>query len=131
MEKRFRIQLPLADPGRPDTRSRARLLVWVGRQQLGTLAAGVFFGVAWMLSQALMAFAIGRAIQQGIVDHDDHELAYWPLLLLALGVVQAFAGSMRHPFAVVNGLQAAFRLAQIVAPHAARSGPAVRAQRTT
>src|SRR6476660_2923882 len=131
MEKRFRIQLPLADPGRPDTRSRARLLVWVGRQQLGTLAAGVFFGVAWMLSQALMPFAIGRAIQHGIVDHDNHELAYWTLLLLALGLVQAFAGIMRHRFAVFNWLQASFRLAQIVAHHAARSGPAVRAQLST
>src|SRR5690242_18762339 len=131
MEKRFRIQLPLADPGRPDTRSPARLLVWVGKQQPWTLAAGVFFGIAWMVAQALMPFAIGRSIQDGIVDHDNKALAAWTLVLLLLGVVQAFAGVMRHRFAVFNWLQASFRLAQIVAHHAARSGPALRARLST
>jgi ABC-type multidrug transport system fused ATPase/permease subunit len=131
MERRPKIQLPLADPGRPDTRSPARLLVWVGRQQLGTLAAGVFFGVAWMVAQALMPFAIGRSIQHGIVDHDNRELAFWTVLLLVLGLVQAFAGVMRHRLAVFNWLRASFRLAQIVAHHAARSGPAVRARLST
>ena len=63
-------QLPLADPGRPDTRSPARLLIWVGRHQLGTLAAGVLFGILWMLAQALMPFALGQAIEQVIVDED-------------------------------------------------------------
>ena len=62
------IRLPEADPGTPDTRSPARLLVWVGRHQLGTLAAGVLFGIFWMVSQALMPFAIGSAIQNGIVE---------------------------------------------------------------
>ena len=33
-----RVRLPVGDPGVPDTRSPARLLVWVGRHQLGTLA---------------------------------------------------------------------------------------------
>ena len=34
------VQLPVADPGDPDTRSPARLLIWVGRHQRGTLFAG-------------------------------------------------------------------------------------------
>jgi ABC-type multidrug transport system fused ATPase/permease subunit len=131
MTKRFRIQLPLADPGRPDTRSPARLLVWVGRHQLWTLAGGVFFGIAWMVAQALMPFAIGRSIQDGIVEHDNRALATWALILLLLGLVQAVAGVMRHRFAVFNWLQASFRLAQLVAHHAARSGPAVRARLST
>ena len=62
------IKLPFADPGTPDTRSATRFLVWVGRQQLSTLLGGVLFGVLWMVSQALMPAAIGRAIQDGIVD---------------------------------------------------------------
>ena len=70
-------ELPLADPGVPDTRSPKRLLVWVGRQQIGTLAIGIAFGIAWMLAQALMPFAIGRAIQDGIVDDDGQALALW------------------------------------------------------
>ncbi len=102
-------ELPLADPGVPDTRSPKRLLVWVGRQQIGTLAIGIAFGIAWMLAQALMPFAIGRAIQDGIVDDDGQALALWALVLLALGIVQGFAGVMRHRFAVQNWLMASFR----------------------
>ena len=66
----------------PDTRSPTRLLVWVGRQQLGTLALGIAFGIVWMLAQALMPFTIGRAIQDGIVDDDGRALVTWALLLL-------------------------------------------------
>jgi hypothetical protein len=43
-----------------------------------------------------MPFAIGRAIQDGIVDDDGQALALWALVLLALGIVQGFAGVMRH-----------------------------------
>lgn len=124
-------QLPLADPGRPDTSSPVRLLVWVGRRQLWTLLGGVLFGILWMVAQALMPFALGRAVKEGIVDDDAGALAFWAGVLLGLGAVQAAAGVMRHRFAVANWLQASFRLAQVVAHHAARSGPAVRARLST
>jgi ABC-type multidrug transport system fused ATPase/permease subunit len=125
------IRLPLANPGNPDTRSPIRLLLWVARFQVRTLVAGVLFGVAWMVAQALMPFAIGRAIQEGIIDHDNHALALWTLVLLGLGGTQAFAGVMRHRCAVSNWLQASFRLAQVVAHHAARAGPAIRNKLST
>jgi ABC-type multidrug transport system fused ATPase/permease subunit len=125
------IELPLADPGRPDVRSPARLLVWVGRLQLGTLAGGVLFGILWMVAQALMPFALGRAVEDGIVDENSGALALWAGVLLGLGALQAVAGVMRHRFAVSNWIQASFRLAQVVAHHAARSGPAVRARLST
>jgi ABC-type multidrug transport system fused ATPase/permease subunit len=125
------IRLPVADPGIPDTRSPARLLLWVARFQVRTLVAGVLFGIGWMVAQALMPFAIGRAIQNGIVNHDNHALALWTLVLLGLGATQAVAGVMRHRCAVSNWLQASFRLAQVVAHHAARAGPAVRNKLST
>jgi ABC-type multidrug transport system fused ATPase/permease subunit len=125
------IRLPVADPGVPDTRSPLRLLAWVGRHQLPTLAAGMFFGVLWMVAQALMPFTIGRAIEDGIVEHDNRALALWTALLLGLGVVVAIAGVMRHRFAVWNWLLASYRLAQVVSHHAARAGPAVRARLST
>jgi ABC-type multidrug transport system fused ATPase/permease subunit len=128
---RRRIRLPAEDPGAPDTRSPLHLLVWVGRHQVGTLAAGVFFGTLWMVSQALMPFTIGAAIQDGIVDSDNRALAQWTVLLLGLGAVQAFAGIMRHRMAVYNWLQASFRLAQVVGHHASRAGHAVRGRLST
>jgi ABC-type multidrug transport system fused ATPase/permease subunit len=123
--------LPIADPGRPDTRSPARLLLWVGSQQVATILIGVAFGITWMVAQALMPYTIGRAIQDGIVDDDGAALATWALLLLGLGVVQGFAGVMRHRYAVQNWLRAAYLLAQVVSHHVARVGPAVRAQHST
>jgi ABC-type multidrug transport system fused ATPase/permease subunit len=125
------IKLPFASPGKPDTRSPIRFLVWVGRQQLWTLLGGVFFGVLWMVSQALMPAAIGRAIQDGIVDSDNRALAIWTLILLALGATTAVAGVMRHRFAVSNWLQASFRMAQVVAHHAARTGHAIKKEHST
>jgi ABC-type multidrug transport system fused ATPase/permease subunit len=128
---RRRIRLPAEDPGAPDTRSPLHLLLWVGRHQVGTLAAGILFGTLWMVAQALMPFTIGRAIQDGIVDSDNRALAQWTVLLLGLGAVQAFAGIMRHRMAVYNWLQASFRLAQVVGHHASRAGHAVRGRLST
>ena len=125
------IELPVADPGRPDTRSPLRLLVWVGRHQLGTITIAIIFGIVWMVAQALMPYAIGQAIQQGIVEGSHEALARFCVLLAVLGVVQAAAGVFRHRFSVQNWLQASFRLMQVVGHHAARSGDAVRKQVST
>jgi ABC-type multidrug transport system fused ATPase/permease subunit len=125
------MRLPAEDPGAPDTRSPARLLLWVGRHQVPTLLLGILFGILWMVSQALMPYTIGRAIEDGIVDSDNRALAQWTAVLLGLGAIQAFAGIMRHRMAVWNWLQASFRLAQVVAHHASRAGPAVRARLST
>jgi ABC-type multidrug transport system fused ATPase/permease subunit len=125
------VPLPEEDPGVPDTRSPVRLLLWVGRHQIPTLVGGVLCGVIWMVAQALMPFAIGRAIEDGIVDQSNRALAVWTVILLGLGLTQAAAGIMRHRFAVFNWLQASFRLAQVVSHHSARSGPAVRGRLST
>ena len=125
------IKLPFTDPGNPDTRSPLRFLLWVARHQWKTLLGGVFFGVIWMVSQALMPAAIGQAIQHGIVDSDNQALVQWSLILLGLGATTAVAGVMRHRFAVSNWLQASFRMAQIVAHHAARTGPAIKKGHST
>jgi ABC-type multidrug transport system fused ATPase/permease subunit len=127
----MKIDLPFADPGVPDTRSPFRLLVWVGGRQLGTLAIGIALGVVWMSAQALMPFAIGRAIQEGIAEHQNERLALWTLVLLGLGITQAITGVLRHRFAVFNWLMASFRLAQLVSHHAARTGSAIRERFST
>jgi ABC-type multidrug transport system fused ATPase/permease subunit len=125
------IELPIADPGRPDTRSPLRLLLWVGSHQKGTIAIAVMFGIVWMVSQALMPYAIGQAIQQGIVDGSNEALVRFCLLLAGLGVLQAVTGVFRHRYAVQNWLQASFRLAQVVGFHAAGTGSAVREELST
>jgi ABC-type multidrug transport system fused ATPase/permease subunit len=124
-------QLPFADPGSPDTRSPTRFLLWVGRLQLGTLLLGMTFGIVWMLAQALLPWVLGRAVDEGIATGDSRALLAWSAALLGLGVVQAVAGTLRHRVAVSNWLQASFRMIQVVAHHAALTGPAIRARLTT
>jgi len=108
-------QLPLTHPGTADARSPHRYLWWVARGQWPTLAGAVVFGVVWMVAQALMPAIIGRAIDTGVAGRDTGALLAWGGLLLAVGVVQAAAGVMRHRFAVTCWLIAAYRSVQLVA----------------
>ena len=124
-------QLPFSDPGTPDTRSPTRFLIWVGRQQLGTLLLGMTFGIVWMLAQALLPWVLGRAIDDGVGTGDTQALLAWAGALFGLGVVQAVAGTLRHRVAVSNWLQSSYRMIQVVAHHAALTGPAVRTRLTT
>ena len=124
-------QLPFADPGRPDLRSPTRFLLWVGRHQVGTLLLGMTFGIVWMLAQALLPWVLGRAIDEGVGTGDTEALLAWAGALFGLGVVQAVAGTLRHRVAVSNWLQASYRMIQVVAHHAALTGPAVRTRLTT
>ncbi|MBB5788234.1 ABC transporter transmembrane domain-containing protein [Jiangella mangrovi] len=116
--------LPYADPGVPDTRSRTRFLAWLARAQWRTLVVGAFFGVLWMVSQALMPWAIGHGID-GIIADDSRSTARWAAFVAGLGLIQALAGVMRHRASVANWLYSAFRVIQLVSRHAARTGPAV------
>jgi len=118
-------RLPYPDPGVPDLRSPLRLLQWVARGQRRALLGGVFFGVIWMVSQALFPAAVGQAIDLGIIAGDMRELLIWGGVLVALGVVGALSGTMRHRFAVENWLRASFRCVQLIGYKAADTGEAL------
>jgi ABC-type multidrug transport system fused ATPase/permease subunit len=124
------IRLPVTDPGVPDTRSPARFLLWIGRYQIKTILLGMLFGILWMVAQALIPWGIGHGTD-AIVAGDNRAIALWSLVVLGLGAIVAVSGVMRHRFAVINWLQASFRMAQVVAHHAARSGAAVRRRLST
>ena len=64
-------------PGTPDTRSRAACSGSGGTRWHARARRA--FGIVWMVAQALMPFAIGRAIQEGIVDDDSRALVFWAL----------------------------------------------------
>jgi ABC-type multidrug transport system fused ATPase/permease subunit len=101
--------LPLADPGAPDLRSPLRFLLRVTWLQRWTVLGGMVFGVLWMTSQALVPYALGRAVDEGIAARDSDGLVRWVLVLVAIAVVQGFSGIVRHRFAVANWMIAAFR----------------------
>lgn len=113
---------PIPDPGIPDFRSPGRYLLWLARGQWQTILGGVVFGTIWMVSQSLMPAVIGRAIDAGVAQGDGRRLVYWALVLLAIGIVQAVAGIIRHRFAVGNWMVAAYRTVAVVSRHVVRLG---------
>jgi ABC-type multidrug transport system fused ATPase/permease subunit len=117
--------IPFPDPGRPDTRSTMRFMLWVGRQQWRTQVLGMLAGMAWMLAIALVPAAVGKGVDDGIVPGDLGGLVRWSLVLIGLGAVCAVTAAIRHYFAVYNWLFASYRGAQLTAQGAERAGPAL------
>ncbi len=114
--------LPVADPGTPDHRSPGRFLWWLARQQLPTLAGGMAFGIVWMSCQAVMPAVLGRAIDRGVSAKDQQQLVLWAGVMLAIGLLQAVTGIMRHRFAVTNWLTASYRIVQLTTRQSVRLG---------
>ncbi|WP_206051086.1 ABC transporter ATP-binding protein [Nocardioides speluncae] len=115
-------KLPLDNPGTADHRSPVRFLWWMAKGQWHTLVVGMTFGIIWMSTLAVMPAVIGRAIDHGVAARDGDELLKWTGVMLAIGLVQAAAGIMRHRFAVTNWLTAAYRLVQVTGRHAVLLG---------
>jgi ABC-type multidrug transport system fused ATPase/permease subunit len=115
-------RLPEPDPGIPDTRSATRYLIWLVRMQWTSMALGAFWGVVWMVSQALMPAAIGKTIDAGVTAKNAGELWRWSAVVLGLGLVTGVAGTLRHRCAVTNWLTAAYRTVQLTARQATDLG---------
>ena len=118
-------RLPEEDPGSPDLRSPIRYVWWLATLQWRLLAGGTFFGILWMVSQALVFVAIGEALGSGDKDPRLGTLLLWSGVVVGLGCVQAFSGRMRHQYAVTNWLVASYRSIQLLGRHAANTGPAL------
>jgi ABC-type multidrug transport system fused ATPase/permease subunit len=86
----------------------------MAKGQWQTLLLGMLFGILWMSAQAVMPAVIGRAIDRGVAAKDTSELVKWAGVMLAIGLVQAASGIIRHRYAVTNWLTAAYRTVQLV-----------------
>jgi ABC-type multidrug transport system fused ATPase/permease subunit len=114
--------LPVADPGTPDSRSASRYLLWLASLQLRSIGLGVMFGIAWMVTGALIPATLGRAIDAGFIHRDLPALTRWAGAFLLLAGIQVFAGIMRHRNAVFNYLSASFRTVQVTVAQTLRLG---------
>ena len=102
--------------------SPSAFLWWMARGQWQTLVGGMVFGILAMSCQAVMPAVIGRAIDRGVAGKDGSALLTYAGLMLAIGLVQAVTGIMRHRFAVTNWLTAAYRTVQLVGRQAVHLG---------
>jgi len=89
------LSLPDACPGRPDARSPGRYLLWLASQQWRTLTVGIGLGVVWTLAQAVVPWAVGRTVDEGVASGDLGALARWCGVLLVLGAGQTVTGVLR------------------------------------
>src|SRR3954453_22576224 len=94
----------------------------MARGQWHTLLGGMLFGIVWMSCQAVMPAVIGLAIDRGVAAKDSSALLTYGLVMLAIGLVQAVTGIMRHRFAGSNWLTAAYRTVQLVGRQAVHLG---------
>jgi ABC-type multidrug transport system fused ATPase/permease subunit len=118
-------ELPVAHIGTPDRGGPIRYLWWIARTQKLTLFFNAFFGITWMVAQALTWAAVGAAIDYGISKHNGHALFKWVLIVVGLGIFQALSGAIRHQLAVTNWMNAAYRTVESIARHVATTGTAV------
>jgi ABC-type multidrug transport system fused ATPase/permease subunit len=118
-------ELPVADPGTPNTGSPLRYLGWLAHHQRWLLTLNALFGIGWMVSQALVWFAVGAAIDHGVERHNDGQLWKWVAVVVILGTIQAVCGSLRHQLAVTNWMNATYRTVQAVGRHITTTGPAL------
>ncbi len=116
--------LTMPSPTEPDTRSPRHFLLDYVRHQWRTILLGAAFGVVWMVSIALLPWAIGHCID-AMGARDTGSLLRWTGLLFGFGVLAAVAGALRHWMAVRNWLTASFRAGHQVHEHTLRVGPAL------
>ncbi|MFC9734988.1 ABC transporter transmembrane domain-containing protein [Streptomyces roseolus] len=113
--------LPYADPGVPDVRSGTRLLLWLGRMQLGGQVRSLLWGLLLQLSIAGLPVGVGIAVQ-AVVDGDGGRLAAGCGTVAALGAGIAVGDTMLHRTAVTNWITAAARVQQLLARRTAELG---------
>lgn len=116
--------LPFSDPGQPDARSGARLLLWLGKQQQGRQIAAALWGTLHLAALACLPLALGLGVQ-AVVDRSGGRLALAGGLLLLLGALAAVGDTMLHRVAVTNWITVAARLQQLLARKAAELGSAL------
>jgi ABC-type multidrug transport system fused ATPase/permease subunit len=114
-------QLPVPHPGTPDLRSAPRFLFWLAGRQRASVVLGIFWGCAWMIAQAFVPVAIGAAID-ALARHRTTAFTVDCAAVLALGMLTAATGVLRHRRVVNMFLDASFRVMQLITDQACRLG---------
>ncbi|MEU5836630.1 ABC transporter ATP-binding protein [Streptomyces diacarni] len=113
--------LPYSDPGDPDVRSGFRLLLWLGRRQLGGQLKALGWGVLHLASIASFPAVAGLAVN-AVVDRSGSGLTRAGAAMLALTLAVTVGDTMLHRVAVTNWITAAARIQQLLARRTAALG---------
>ena len=106
----------------PDTRSPARFLRWILRQQGNVVGIAMALGVLWQLPLILGPWIFGRAIDAGIVGDDTGAVVLGSLALLAVTLIGAVFGIALHTLVVRSWLISLYGTTKMVTRKAAQMG---------
>jgi len=119
------ITLPEPAEPSPEQRTSGSYLRWLAKRQWTSILAGCLFDTVWLVGLSLVPWAVGHAIDEGIVQGDNNKLAFWGALTLALSLVHAAVQGLRDRSGIVNWSRAAFRSVQVLAGHSVHAGHAI------
>lgn len=116
---RFRgVPEPYVEP--PHAPTPVALIAWLTRLQWTTVLQGTVCDVVWLLGLALTPWAIGQAIDQGLVAGDAAAFLVWLLVVVWLQLQHSLIQGLRDRAGSINFERAASRVDQVIARTSAR-----------
>jgi ABC-type multidrug transport system fused ATPase/permease subunit len=112
-------------PGDDDLRGPGRFLWWLVTSQRWRVLLGAMLGTLWMLGLVLPPYVLSLAIDDGLQPRRFSSLVGWVLVLLAMGVVNAYVAIMRHRTMTKIRMDAAFRTLNVVVDQSVKLGGAL------
>src|SRR5213595_2485550 len=108
--------------GESEARRRAawRFVRAVVRSEVGGVMGAVVSGLLWQTGAILAPLIVSYTIDHGVVPQDGHALTVWLLALLAVGLLEMTAGSVRHLYAIRNRSATDARVRDAIFAHALR-----------
>ena len=89
-------------------------LWWVTRRQWTTVLQGTVCDIVWLLGLALTPWAIGQAIDRGLVAGDYGAFAVWMLVVLWLQLQHSLIQGLRDRAGSINYSRAESRVTQVL-----------------
>jgi len=123
--------IPEVKPTRQATSSTLRYVLWLAGRQKGVLIASVICGIITFTAQAVMPYAIGRALDAGLDEGISQHVLGWAGVMLAAGVIQVTASGLGHRFDVLAWLRAALTSTRLIGESVSSTGDAIREELPT
>jgi ABC-type multidrug transport system fused ATPase/permease subunit len=122
---------PDADPGAPDIRGPWRFLLWICASHWRALLIDCVCNGLWTAALGLTPFAIGEAVNAGLIDRDQTALLAWGLVVLGLGIVSAMSAMLVERAETSVSIGAGYQTMQMVTRQVCDLGGGVHQQAST